>query len=300
MSVASAAAAAAQAIASAATIMALGGLTQRYGLPSTSSNKELSLLIGTVLEACLAFSSMCSLTAEDLLVGAPLMVWPAVHMCLALGLALALLPDSPRRGSLLLCATLGNAGAIPNPIVKTLFANTADSSRSILLVQLYLVTWRVLVWSVGPALLSSFGYQRGVADAKEGQFSLHTLRRRLLPPPTLASLAGICLAFGPAQLRALVLDGPLHFMLSAAKQVGSASPPLALMTLGFALSGAASSHGGDTFSSYETAVVCAIRLVLLPASHLLLTRSVSPLTSSSADPLHVVLLSSQQSRRLSA
>ena len=302
-----AAIATAQAIASAFVILLMGAFAQRFSLLTPNSNKELSLLVGTVLESCLAFSSMLRLSANDIATGGPLLFWPVIHVALSLLLGYAILPNSSRRGALLLCTALGNAGAIPTPLVQTLLSTTMDSNaaaRGTLLVQLYLVTWRFLVWSVGPALLQTSIASGGKKNEDGGGggstrnaagLSLRVLRQRLLPPPTIASLVGGALAFGPAPLRQLVLDGPLRFVHSAAKQVGAASPPLALLTLGFALgssmSGQGVGDGGRTrFTTYEIVAACSIRLLLVPLSHLLLMRSALFDAPARTDPVHIVLL----------
>ena len=79
-----AAIATAQAIASAFVILLMGAFAQRFSLLTPNSNKELSLLVGTVLESCLAFSSMLRLSANDIATGGPLLFWPVIHVALSL------------------------------------------------------------------------------------------------------------------------------------------------------------------------------------------------------------------------
>jgi predicted permease len=113
------------------------------------------------------------------------------------------------------------------------------------------------------------------------------------------SLLGLAVALSPAPLRALVLTGPLSFVYAAAKQAGAASPPLSLISLGFALagaSGAASESAGEApprggfFTNRETLAVCAARLVLLPIAHLAAARVLAgtlvPAPTSGVPPLH--------------
>jgi predicted permease len=149
----------------------------------------------------------------------------------------------------------------------------------------------------------------------------HAQVRMLLPPPSIGSVAGLSLAFAPAAWRSTVLSGPLSFAYLAAKSAGAASPPLALLTLGHALSSAgsgrktsrtraASAAARDTssFTRYELAVVVLVKLVLLPAAHLLLAPTLHPRHGGGSgggscgggggggggggalDPLHTVLL----------
>ena len=150
MSLVSAAASAAQAIGAAFGVISLGVYANKRGIISSTSNRELSILGGTLLEACLAFSSLCQLTASDLMDGSSVLLWPPAHIAMALAMAYVLLPNSPRRGALLCCSSMANAGALPTPLVLALLPGPAGA-RSVLFVQLYLVTWRVLLWSVGPA-----------------------------------------------------------------------------------------------------------------------------------------------------
>jgi len=125
----------------------------------------------------------------------------------------------------------------------------------------------------------------------------------LLPPPSIGSVAGLSLAFAPAAWRAAVLSGPLSFGYVAAKSAGGASPPLVLINLGFALSNVGSDHASSgapasttaaSFTAYEMAVVVLVKLVLLPAAHLLLCPTLHPTggarEGSGLDPFHLVLL----------
>ena len=126
--------AAATASLSSAAVISLGALTYHWSLLSDSSTKDLARLQSTLLEPLLAFSSLCSLTSEELTASAPLLLWPVVHVALGLGLSLLLLPHSPRRGAAIVCATFGNAGALPMALLPVLF-NGASLSQAVLFVQ---------------------------------------------------------------------------------------------------------------------------------------------------------------------
>ena len=306
-SLASAAGAASLAILASASIIALGAISRRWQLLSDSSTKDISKLQSTLLEPLLAFSSLSVLTRDDLAASLPFLLWPFLHVSLGLCLTFLLLPRSPRRGSLLVCAAFGNAGALPTALIPTLLSGS-EVAQAMLFVQCYLATWRLLLWSVAPALLSNSRPKKSDDEpsAKAEDESLGGwLLRLLLPPPSVGSLLGLSLAFAPARARALLLTGPLAFLSAAAKSAGGASPPLVLVNLGYALSGVGGTRGGGggssssssavSFTSYEVSVVVVIKLIALPALHLLMASVLHPTDPASGlsrdqDPFHLVLL----------
>lgn len=226
--------AAIQATAASAVGIALGIASHHWKILSPSSAKDLSRLQATILEPLQAFSALSLLNASDLIAGIPLLLWAPLHCILALCLALPLLPRSPRRGALLLCATFGNAGALPKALIPALLTKVA-ATQGMLFIDIYLVTWRLLLWGLGPALLSSSTMKKN--DDTTSTAPSKSLLEMLLPPPSVGSLAGLALAFAPSSIQQAVLRGPLSFVVSAAQQAGAASAPIALITLGFALGG---------------------------------------------------------------
>lgn len=298
-------AAAAQAIASSALVISIGLAAGRANVLTATGAKQLSGLQATFLEPALAFSALSSLSAADLADSWSLLVWAPLHCVCALILAHLLLPKSPRRGALLLCTAFGNAGALPNALVPALLPYSA-AKQGLLCVQVYLVTWRLLLWSVGPALLVADAAAAqtaetkktdGVAASTPTQPGTPSLRALLLPPPSIGSLLGLCVALAPPALRRLLLGrgAPLGFISAAATQAGAAAAPAALITLGFALGGngaagadgdkstAAAGGGGSSargrgpegaaagrFTTWELAACVGVRLLLMPCAHLLL------------------------------
>ena len=316
------ASAAAHAIALSAVVILLGVACRRFGI--LASAKDLSALQATFLEPALAFSALSSLTRADFELGAPLLLWAPLHAALSFGIAYALLPSSPRKGALLLCASFGNAGALPNAIVPSMLP-AASIGRGLLFVQCYMVPWRVLLWSVGPTLLRKWSTspvkKDDDADDKgssatpstgQASSSTTTIRGLLLPPPTIGSLLGLAVACAPVRIRNALgkNGGPLAFVFAAAAQVGNASPPVALIGIGIALSAGGDVRPGKqggrrqdekAFTPWELAVCTATRLLLLPCVHIaivMLSAGVSPPASRSAslgldplaDPLTLVLL----------
>ena len=305
------AAAACHAIAISAAVISIGVASRRFRVISTI--KELSALQATFLEPALAFSALSSLTAADFATGAPLLLWAPVHAVIALGIAYLLLPSSSRRGALLLCSGFGNAGALPNAIVPVMLPASAVS-RGLLFVQVYMVPWRFLLWSIGPALLRPAQDKKNDDESKvNGAASRPSLRQLLLPPPSIGSFLGLVLACAPSVVRGLFFNGgPLAFVIAAAQQAGAASPPVALIGLGFALSGGERERGGsgangkesasNNFSKRELAVCLLTRLLFTPALHLVLffalsapiahehNRQQSSARGVLADPLTLVLL----------
>lgn len=299
-----AAAAATQAILSSAAVIAIGALSNAAGMLSPTSIGELSMLQSMLLEPCLAFASLSSLRAADLLNGMPLLCWAPVHMLLALAVAMILLPRNARRGPLLVCAAFGNAGAMPVALIPTLLPS-AMVPQGLLFIQVYLVTWRILLWSIGPALLRPSALKKTDATHTSVATTSPSWRSLLFPPPTAGSVAGLAVAFAPAAVGELfATSGPLSFVVSAARQAGAASPPIALITLGSALLvGGGASAASNTargarspsrstrstrsrspappraangtaplgsFTLYEMLAVCATRLLVLPCLHLAL------------------------------
>lgn len=304
------AAAACHAIAISAAVILIGVASRRFRVISTI--KELSALQATFLEPALAFSALSSLTAADFATGAPLLLWAPVHAVIALGIAYLLLPSSSRRGALLLCSGFGNAGALPNAVVPVMLPASAVS-RGLLFVQIYMVPWRFLLWSIGPALLRSAQDKKNDDESKVNGAASPSLRQLLLPPPSIGSLLGLALACAPSVVRGLFFNGgPLAFVIAAAQQAGAASPPIALIGLGFALSSGERERGGsgangkesasNNFSKRELAVCLLTRLLLTPALHLVLfvalsapiahehNRQQSSARGALADPLTLVLL----------
>jgi predicted permease len=318
MSALSAASAAAMtSILASASIISLGALARHWSLLSDPTSKQLSALQSTLLEPLLAFSSLCSLTADAIYASGPFLMWPLVHAVSGLCLAWLLLPRSPRRGAALVCATFGNAGALPTALIPTLLSG-GGVAQAMLFVQVYLATWRLLLWSLAPALLASSRPPKRDDDGPStpATESLGQWLMRLLPPPSVGSICGLSLAFAPTLVRALLLDGPLTFAYSAAKSAGAAGPPLVLINLGYALSGVViSGVGGESgggrgaggaggagalgrgaaFTAYEEGVVAVVKLLLLPGAHLILSAIVHPIEHGATlrrdrDPFHLVLL----------
>jgi predicted permease len=290
---------------------------------SDPTSKQLSALQSTLLEPLLAFSSLCSLTTDDLYASGPFLMWPLVHAVIGLSLAWLLLPRSPRRGAALVCATFGNAGALPTALIPTLLSG-GGVAQAMLFVQVYLATWRLLLWSLAPALLASSRPQKRDDDGPSTPTTEslgQRLLRLLLPPPIVGSICGLSFAFAPTLVRALLLDGPITFAFSAAKSAGGAAksaggagPPLVLINLGYALSGVGVGGGGGgdsgggggggggagalgrgaAFTAYEVGVVAVVKLLLLPGAHLILSAIVHPIEPGEIrrdrDPFHLVLL----------
>ena len=297
-SLGSVAAAASGAILSSALVISLGGISHRWSLLSDSSCADLGKIQATLLEPLLAFSALSVLTSAELIASAPLLVWPLVHTLIGLGLAFALLPASPRRGALLICATFGNAGALPMALIPVLLSGSAVP-QAMLFIQVYLATWRLLLWSIAPALISRPHLKKNDdTDASLEESWRSWLLRLLLPPPSIGSLAGISLAFSPTLFRQHVLSGPLSFFYVAAKSAGAASPPLVLINLGYALSGAGSAQQSSAtatpssaFTLREIVTVSLIKLVALPIIHLLLASAVHPTSQDLlSEPFQLVLL----------
>lgn len=236
MSVVSVATAALKAILASSTVISLGAVSQWWSLLSDSSTSDLSKLTSTLLEPLLAFSSLCTLTSADLLASIPFLLWPLLHVALGLGLALLLLPRSPNRGALLVLSAFGNAGALPMALIPVLLSGPAVD-QAVLFVQVYLATWRLLLWSIAPALIARrTRVEKRGSDGGDREETLWCwLRRMLLPPPSIGSLLGISLAFAPPSFRSLILSGHLSFAYAAAKSAGAASPPLVLINLGYSL-----------------------------------------------------------------
>lgn len=281
--------ASAHAIALSAVVIGIGIAARRAGVLTSAGCKQLSALQVTFLEPALAISALSSLTSADLAAGSPLLLWAPIHCIMALAVGYLLLPASAHRGPLLLCTAFGNAGALPNALVPALLP-ASNASQGLLFVQVYLVTWRLLLWSVGPALLTSEQHKKtdGAASAAPARPSL---RAMLLPPPSVGSLLGLALAFAPVAARKLFLGGPLAFLVAAAQQAGGAAAPIALITLGFALSGGSDDgkvsgdgkgggsggkgggSGANAFTRTELAACVAIRLIIMPCLHIALISS---------------------------
>ena len=309
MSAPAAAIAAAQAILSTAAVVSCGAFARLSAVLSPVGAGELSALGVLLLEPCLAFSALSRLTSSDLAAGGPMLLWAPLHSLVALGLGVCLLPKSPRKGAALACAAFGNAGLLPIALVPALVASPSVSAQGLLFVQVYLVPFRLLVWGLGPALLTLDRPKK--TDGRQGspgngaRSSIASWLRMLLPPPSVGSLLGIALAFAPGAVRSACTSGNLAWALTAIRQVGSAQSPLALMALGFALAGsAADAHGAGQkgqkgkpsatrFTAREIATVCLIRLMLLPLIHRALCAVLHPTPASSgllADPFALVLL----------
>lgn len=272
----------------AATVL-LGAGAARLGVLTSVGTREAGALMVGLLEPCLAASTLVKLTLPELIKSAPLLLWAGAHVTLGLLIGRLLLPQSERRGALLLICAFGNAGGLPNAIAPALLRGSASSdatvSEALFYVQMYLFWWRLLVWSIGPALLATAAMpnthlrKKTDGDAQATQITPITFRQ-LFPPPACASVGGVLVGLVPP-FRALFVEGALLPVMRAAEALGQAGSALALLTLGSALNGTFQHGTGGSGSPTrkEFFTVCAVRLVLVPAVHLLLHACAYPLAS---------------------
>ena len=263
-------------------IVALGTLATALGVLTPAGAREINTIQIGLLGPCFCLATLIRISADTLAQSLPLVGWCVLHVGTGLTLGALLLPRSRRRGVLLLVCGFGNPGGLPTAILPSLLRPFGDAATSEALqyVQLYIIWWQLIMWSVGPLLLArcsgsepdaaSAAHKKTdgdemaklkVPELRERLASIgqpaHGLKqdlvqrlisattseaaaaappgggtgslslRKLLPPPAVASLAGIALGCMPPVQR-LVGDGaPLQPALRALYTLGDAGDCLA-------------------------------------------------------------------------
>jgi len=204
-------------------------------------------------------------------------MFAVIHMVMGLALGAALCRVGAAssgflrecRGQVMVLCAFCNGTAMPLTLFRALVASQPQlrgmEAEGALDITIYGTVWRMLLWTVGIALLE--------ADAAGRKGSKHSIsldrlgRAALLNSNTVASALGLAVALGPAPLRSLLFGGPLACLREAAANVAKASHTMLLLTLGAALWPVPKAHDWQAVGG-----VCAVKLVAMPLATLGLLR----------------------------
>mmetsp|Transcript_78026 Transcript_78026/g.226369 ORF Transcript_78026/g.226369 Transcript_78026/m.226369 type:complete len:257 (-) Transcript_78026:62-832(-) len=177
------------------------------------------------------------------------------------------------RGQVLVLCAFCNGTAMPLTLFRALEsapqlrARPNASAEGALDITIYGTVWRLLLWTVGIALLEADAKSRSSADAPAKPSFVRLARAALLNTNTIGSLAGLAIALGPPGLRVAMFGGPLTFLREACANVAKASHAMLLLTLGAALWPIPVASDWRAVS-----YVCAAKLVVMPLTTLALLR----------------------------
>jgi len=268
---------AAHAMAVTFAMIATGTMLRASRVVSLTGQREMSQVAVKLLLPAFNFSALVSdVSWERLEVCRGIAVFAVIHMVmgLTLGAALCHLGKSSEflrehRGQVMVLCAFCNGTAMPLTLFRALVASQPQlqwmEAEGALDITIYGTVWRMLLWTVGIALLE--------ADAARQAASKHSIslpqlgRAALLNSNTLASALGLAVALGPPPLRALLFGGPLTFLREAAANVAKASHTMLLLTLGAALWPVPKAHDWQAVGG-----VCAVKLVAMPLATLFLLR----------------------------
>ena len=305
------------------TCCGLGAIATRAGLIDRDTTRALARCVFNIFLPAMLFTSVASTVASG--AGwwtlAPVTLAAALQVGLGLLLSSLLLKllrvprHSPAARDVTTLSAFGNSGVLPLIFVDCLFrADPTQLARANALVAMFLLGWSPLFWTLGFSLLAGTpepGSDQASRPAAVSANVLDTLRRRTLTPPICACLAGMVVGGVPA-LRSLLVPGaggalvlPLHRCLSI---FAKAYSPAALLVLASSLAtpirplggkgGTARSDSGDgtiahppaTLRIRDTAVVSAVRFLLLPLSFALALAGLRCGGILAADPLRDFVL----------
>lgn len=261
------------------TMIATGTALRAMGIVSPAGQRDMSQVAVKLLLPAFNFSALVSDVNWDRLAACRgIAIFAVIHM--ALGLALGGLLCVFGRSSpflrrhpcqvLVLCAFC-NGTAMPLTLFRALTSAPqlyrGAEAEGALDITIYGTVWRLLLWTVGIALLEADAADsaRGspTTKAKRGFSFGRLLRAALLNSNTIGSFAGLAIALGPGSARGLLFGGPLAFLREACANVAKASHTMLLLTLGAAL------WPIPSMTDFRAvAGVCAVKLVLMPAATL--------------------------------
>lgn len=227
-------------------MIGMGTLLRAQGIVSPAGQRDMSQVAVKLLLPAFNFSALITdVTWARLHACSGVALFSVIHM--ALGLAFGALLCRTCRSSpflrehfgqaLVICAFC-NGTAMPLTLFRALVGSQPKvqgmEAEGTLDITIYGTVWRLLLWTVGIALLEADVAAAGAAK-REGSSVGRLARAALLNSNTFASAAGLAIALGPAPLRGLLFGGPLAFLREACANVARASHAMLLLTLGAAL-----------------------------------------------------------------
>merc|ERR1712137_714049 len=295
------------AVGTAASMAMAGIILHRFGNINGKARKILSYISMNLTIPALLFSNMlncpttgkCPPIQEELKTACPFLVLPFIWVsvgaiCGTIAANVSCPPPELRR-TIIAAASFGNSTGLPIVILSAIARTRALSSTAsaeeqyrhcILFLSIYQVTYPILQWSVGGALLKAPKPTTEAGKLKEplvfDEDILTTTQRSLLfllqkktnelietvfVPPVIAVLAGLVIASFP-QLKILFIGGegdshmPLEFVFNGITAFGMAAVPLNMLILGVGLSdipGFSAIHWPSTLG------VVLVKLLVCPA-----------------------------------
>lgn len=255
------------AIARVVGVCGIGVSGAKAGLLTDNSLAVLSQLTFSMFQPCLLFTNVATTVANarSNQLGGYLYILPlaaifqiSVGYLVGKGVSSVVYrgqQDGDAAKQLLVCTTFSNSGPLPLVLIDSLFRNhggktlVADGTAC---VSMYLLCFSPLFWIIAPAVLAEVGQRHQTPFSESAQKKPSDRRRallnRVLSPPVIGSLSGLCVGCTAPLRDALVSpQGLLNPMFEAARTVGSAFIPAALLVL------AGSLVAGDSPASSESA-----------------------------------------------
>eukprot|EP00445_Apocalathium_hangoei_P040734 CAMPEP_0203969528 /NCGR_PEP_ID=MMETSP0359-20131031/97502_1 /ASSEMBLY_ACC=CAM_ASM_000338 /TAXON_ID=268821 /ORGANISM="Scrippsiella Hangoei, Strain SHTV-5" /LENGTH=356 /DNA_ID=CAMNT_0050907469 /DNA_START=68 /DNA_END=1138 /DNA_ORIENTATION=+ len=269
---------AAHAMAVTFAMIASGMLLRASGVVSPAGQREMSQVAVKLLLPAFNFSALIAdVSWERLQACRGVALFAVLHVAIGLSLGMLLCrmgKSSPflrqHRGQVMVLCAFCNGTAMPLTLFRALVSSTPElkevEAAGALDITIYGTVWRLLLWTVGIALLEADGAPEAVggdspskARRGPGPSPGALLRAALLNTNTAAALGGFLVALGPASLRSVFFGGPLAFLREAIANVSKASHPMLLLTLGAALWPAPSCSDWQAVGG-----ICAVKLIGLP------------------------------------
>jgi len=276
-------------------MIGMGTALRAAGVVSPAGQRDMSQVAVKLLLPAFNFSALVSeVTWARLQSCSGVALFAVIHMVLglALGSMLCCLCRSSafmqrHRGQVLVLCAFCNGTAMPLTLFRALESapqlkdRLGSAAEGALDITIYGTVWRLLLWTVGIALLEADAAQEKAkvepptgeeprangAEPRKSSFR-RLVRAALLNTNTIGSVAGLAIALGPPGLRWLVFEGPLTFLREACANVAKASHAMLLLTLGAALWPIPASSDWRAVSG-----VCVAKLVVMPFATLALLRA---------------------------
>lgn len=248
------------------TIIAAGMALRACGIISPVGQREMGQVSTRLLLPAVNFSALVADVSWRKLVDCRVAAaFAGVHVLvgIVLGVLLCWIGGGGSRFlrehtlQVLVICSFCNGTSMPFPLFRALLGapqlQRGVESEGFLALTVYGVVWRLLLWTVGIALLQA----DAAARTKRPVSVSALLRAAVFNSNTVAAAAGFAIALGG--LRDTIFFGPFAFVREALEHIGKAAHPTLLLTLGAALWPIPSSFDWKAIFG-----VCVVKLVGLP------------------------------------
>lgn len=233
-------------------MIAFGLLLRQQGIVSPTGQREMSQVAIKILLPAFNFSALVAeVSWERLWACRGVALFSVLHVLLGLAFGAMLCRlfsgSSPffqeHWGQTMVLCAFCNATAMPLTLFKALVGSQAQVKsmevQGTLDITIYGTVWRLLLWTIGIAILEAEAACSSSATDKKDKKALGLSSGRLLRATlnsnTFAAFGGLFIALGPTALREAFLGGPVSFLMEAVSNLAKASHPMLLLTLGMSL-----------------------------------------------------------------